>query len=145
MTMSAVTLLVIAIFAFGGLDPVLNMFYWFSGLAVIAVVVVEILVSIAVITYFRRDKSDTRVWNTVVAPALSVVGLALGLYLLMSRFGLLAGTTAKGVDPTTTSWGLSVTGWTLVTLPFAVFIIGSVLGSALQRRENVDAVADLVS
>lgn len=145
MLMSAISLAVILVFAIGGLDPILNMFFWFSGMAVIGVVLVEILVSIAVIVYFRREKSDTRIWNTVVAPALAIVGLCMGLYLLMSRFGLLAGTTAKGVDPTTTSWGLSVTGWTLVTLPFALFIVGTVLGSALQRRENADAVADLVS
>jgi amino acid transporter len=145
LAMSACALLVILLFIARGLDPVLHMFFWFSGLAVICVVVVEILVSIAVIAYFRRDKSDTRLWNTVIAPSIAIVGLACGLYLLMSRFGLLAGTTAEGVDPTVTAWGLSATGWILVGLPFVTLIVGSIIGSARQRSQNADAVADLVT
>lgn len=71
---SAITLLVIAVFAIRGLDPIVNLFYWTSALAVVAIVLVEILVSIAVIAYFRRTREDTRVWHTLIAPA--VAGLA---------------------------------------------------------------------
>jgi hypothetical protein len=42
----------------------------------------------------------------------------------MSRFGLLAGTVAEGVDPTTTTWGLSGLGWSLVLMPYAVLALG---------------------
>jgi hypothetical protein len=63
----------------------------------------------------------------------------------MSRFALLAGTAAEGSDPTTTAWALSTTGWVLVLLPFATFVVGVIVGVARQRRENVDAVADLVT
>jgi Na+-transporting NADH:ubiquinone oxidoreductase subunit NqrD len=62
----------------------------------------------------------------------------------MSRFGLLAGTTAEGVDPTVQQWGLSATGWTLVLLPFAMFIIGIVVG-IIRKTENESLVKDLVS
>jgi len=62
----------------------------------------------------------------------------------MSRFGLLAGTVAKGVDPTAQSWGLSFLGYVLVFLPFVVFIVGAVVGVARRRGENASAVADLV-
>ena len=144
-TTSVLTLAIIALFAVRGLDPVLNLFFWFSGLAVIAIVLVEILVSIAVVAFFRREGVDTRVWNTIIAPVVAVVGLACGLYLLMSRFGLLAGTAAEGVDPTTTAWSLSITGWVLVSSPFVLFVVGTAVGSARRRRENADAVADLVS
>ncbi|HEX6967644.1 MAG TPA: APC family permease [Micromonosporaceae bacterium] len=144
-TTSAISLAVIVVFIAAGLDPILHMFYWFSGVAVIAVVLVEILVSIAVIVYFRRDRSDTRRWNTLLAPALAAVGLAAGLYLLMSRFGLLAGTTAEGVDPTTQAFGLSTTGWVLVGAPFVMFVVGLLVGIARQQRANREALADLVS
>ena len=80
----------------------------------------------------------------MIAPILAALGLLLGEFLLMSRFGLLAGTVAKGVDPTTQSWGLNILGYTLVFLPFAVFILGAVVGTVRRRGENVSAIADLV-
>ena len=136
---------VIVFFAATGKDPVLNLFYWASGLAVLGIVLVEALVSLAVIAFFRRTRLDTRVWHTMIAPALALVGLVIGAFLLMSRFGLLAGTVAEGVDPTTQSWGLNATGWTLVLLPFVMFVVGWVIGLVRRNAENEDAVMDLVS
>jgi amino acid transporter len=143
-TTSIVTFIVIMIFIVQDLDPILNMFFWFSGMTVVAIVFVEMLVCIAVIIFFRREPLDRRPWNTIIAPALAFIALAIGEFLLTSRFGLLAGTVAEGVDPTTQAWGLNTTGWILVTTPFVVFIIGVLIGSVRQNRENVDAVADLV-
>ncbi|GAA1165927.1 APC family permease [Nocardioides aquiterrae] len=142
---SVVSLAVILLFVVTDKDPILNLFYWFSGLAVLAIVLVEILVSIAVIAYFRRENDDKRVWNTVLAPLIAVVGLMSAAYLLIARFGLLAGTTAEGVDPTTQTFGLSTTGWVLVLAPVTVFILGMVVGAVRRNDENEDAVADFVS
>ena len=142
---SVISAAVIVIFVVLGLEPVANLFFWASALAVLAIVVVEILVSIAVIAYFRRTKEDTRVWHTIIAPLLAIVGLALGAYLLMARFNLLSGTAAEGADPTVDAWALNATGWTLVLLPFVAFIVGLVVGILRRKRENVDAIADLVS
>jgi hypothetical protein len=97
-----------------------------------------------VIAYFRRTGEDRRPWNTMIAPALAIVGLAAGAYLVRARFGLLAGTVAEGVDPTTQSFGLSTTGWTLVLAPY-VFVVGMLVGQLRRKAENEDAVADLVS
>jgi amino acid transporter len=144
-TTSVLTLAIIVLFAVRSLDPVTNLFAWFSGLAVVAIVVVEVLVCVAVIVYFRRAGEDARSWNTLVAPALAALGLLVGLYLLTSRFGLLAGTVAEGVDPTTQAWGLNTTGWVLVLLPFVVLVAGAAIGAARRRDENADAVRDLVS
>ena len=144
-TASVITLIVIAIFVIRGLDPVLNLFYWSSAVAVIAIVVVEILVSIAVIAYFRKTKEDTRVWHTIIAPALAILGLTLGLYLLMSRFAIFAGTAAEGTDPTVQAWALNPLGWFLVLSPFGIFVVGIIVGALRRKQENVDAIADLVS
>ena len=46
---SVITVVVIVLFALTDKDPVLNLFFWFSGLAVVAIVLVEFLVCIAVI------------------------------------------------------------------------------------------------
>ena len=142
---SVISLAVILTFAITGRDPVLNLFYWFSGLAVIAIVFVEILVSVAVIAFFSRHRGEASVWASVFAPLLSIGGLLVGLWLLMSRFALLAGTVKDGVDPTTQPWGLNATGWTLVLAPFVLFVVGTIVGKLRLSSENEDAVADLVS
>jgi amino acid transporter len=144
-TTSVISLVVILVFAIGKLDPVVNLFFWMSGMAVIAIVFVEILVSIAVIAFFSRHRGDASVWASVVAPILSIVGLVVGLWLLASRFGLLAGTVAEGVDPTQQAWGLNTTGWVLVIGPFVMFVVGLVVGRLRLRTENEDAIADLVT
>jgi amino acid transporter len=142
---SIITLAVILLFWMAGKDPVLHMFYWFSGVAVVAIVLVEFLVCLAVMKYFRGDREVTNPFVTLVAPTLAALGLVLGEYLLMSRFGLLAGTVDAGVDPATQAWGLSALGWFLILLPFAVFVIGTVVGAVRRKSEKADAVADLVS
>lgn len=144
MVTSAITGLVIVIFAIFQLDPVLNLFFWFSGLAVVSIVLIEILVCIAVIVFFRRNRGDENVFQSLIAPILAAIGLAIGEYLLMSRFGLLAGTVAEGVDPTVTPWGLSVIGWVLVALPFVLVILGYVL-SRSKKSENEELVRDVLS
>jgi amino acid transporter len=142
---SVITLVVIVIFWVADLDPVVNLFFWFSGLAVLAIVFVEILVSLAVIAFFSRHRGEATVWQSVIAPLLSILGLTVGLWLLASRFGLLAGTTAEGVDPTQQPWGLNTTGWILVLTPFVMFAIGLLVGKIRLKEENEDAIADLVT
>jgi hypothetical protein len=90
----------------------------------VAIVLIEILVCLAVMVYFSKSNSNTSIWKVKIAPFIAAIGLILGEYLLMSRFGLLAGTVAEGVDPTTTSWGLSGLGWCLVLSPFVLLTIG---------------------
>ncbi len=136
---------VIVFFAAAGLDPFLNLFSWMSGIAVIAVVAVEVLVSIAVIAYFNRAGGGT-LWNSKIAPAASVVLMLAGLYLLMSRFNLLAGTTADGVDPSLpeSAWALSGLGWFFVLLPFLAMIVGYVVAGT-RKNKNDALVRDFAS
>ncbi len=135
--------LVIAAFALAGLDPVLHMFFWFSGVAVVSIVLIEILVCLAVVAFFGRHPGEVGVFTAKVAPLLATLGLLLGLWLLMSRFGLLTGAVAEGVDPTTTAWGLSGLGWCLVLLPFGVFAAGHVW--ALAQVRTPELVGDVLT
>jgi hypothetical protein len=123
---------------------VLTMFFWFSGLAVIAIVLIEILVSIAIIVYFSRNQGEANVFQRLIAPILAILGLAVGEYLLMSRFGLLAGTVAEGVDPVATPFALSPLGWVLVLLPFIVLIVGFVV-AVVRRNTNEELLKDVLS
>ncbi|NDB18099.1 MAG: APC family permease [Actinobacteria bacterium] len=138
---SAIAGLTILWFWLRDLDPYKTMFSWFSAVSVVAIMFVEVLVCLAVVAYFRKNKGGT-VWNSMVAPVLALVALVYGEYLLMSRFGLLAGTSQADVDPTQVTWHLNTTGWILVLLPFLVFVIGSVIGASKRARlESADATA----
>lgn len=121
---TAIATLIISTFAVLHLDPVVNLFYWFAIVAILALTIVQALVSLAVIVYFRRTRDDTRLWNTVIAPAASFVFMIVIIYLLMSRFGLISGTAGSSLE----SWQMSTTGWVLSLFPFVVFAIGLVFG-----------------
>ena len=101
----------------------------------------EILVSISVIVYFRRTKEDTRVWHTMIAPILAIIGLVVGEYMLMSRFNLFSGTASGEGGP----WEMNPTGWVLVLMTPVLFIIGLVVGAVRKDKENYDAVHNFVS
>lgn len=146
-------LLIIVIAIIFNWDPFLNVFYWFSSVSVIAIVLTEILVSIAVIVYFRRTKEDTRPWHTVIAPILAIIGLVIGEIMLISRFNLLAGV-SQGGDPAACPgdagsgcgpFEMNGLGWFLVLLPFIIFVIGLIVGAVRRKRENYDAVHNFVS
>ena len=84
-------LVLIAVFALFQLDPVLQVFTWFSGIATLAVVLLMAVTSIAVLVYFARSRADRRVWNTVIAPILGLAGLLGAAYLLITNFPMLIG------------------------------------------------------
>ncbi len=142
---SALAALVMIVFAIAGLDPVANLFFWMSSITAMSVIIVEILVSIAVIRFLRREGGGS-LWKTTIAPALSAVLLAIGLYLVMSRFNLLAGTVPEGVDPTLpeSAWQLNGLGWFLVLLPVIALVVGYVV-ARINTNENEQLVRDFAS
>lgn len=142
---STLAAVVMIIFAIAGLDPFANLFSWMSAVTVIAIVLVEILVSIAVIRYFLTHEGGN-VWTTKIAPALSILLLSGGLYLLMSRFNLLAGTVPDGVDPSLpeSAWLLNGLGWFLVLLPILALVVGYVV-ALVNKKENEQLVKDFAS
>lgn len=71
-------------FAAGGADAYGVVFSWMSGLAVLGVLAVQIMVSVAVILYFRAAHGHAHsVLATLVAPLLALAGLV-GAFLLVS-------------------------------------------------------------
>lgn len=75
--------IIIAGFAISGADPYTVVFSWMSALAVLAILGVQVLVSIAVIVFFSRERYGRSIFTTLIAPVLSTLGL-LGAFLLVS-------------------------------------------------------------
>ena len=91
-TVSALVLVVASVLC--RLDPVTQVFTWFVGAASVGIVVLMTLTSAAVIVYFRRTRFDTRPWNTVIAPALGFIGLAVLSVMTAINLPLLVGGSA---------------------------------------------------
>ncbi|MFJ3773228.1 APC family permease [Streptomyces sp. NPDC090075] len=122
LTQTAVTVCMVIPFALTGQDPVLTLLTWGGGVAVLALMLLYVLTSVSVITFFRRTRLDTRPWNTLIAPAASVVLLLGATALALNNFTILigaSGTTALVLE-------LSVV---------AVFAAGVALGYA--RRTDM--------
>ena len=79
------------------------------------------------------------------------MGLTVGEYMLISRYNLLAGVAQDpAVCPGDAGSGcgpfeMSGTGWFLIAIPFAMLIIGFIVGKARTSKENYDAVHNFVS
>ena len=120
---TATAVVLVAPFAVLGADPVLSLFSWFSGLAVAALLVLYILCSIAVVGFFRRERTDRRVWQTLIAPALAALLLAWILFLVVSNFTSLIGGSAE-------------TAAALLAAVPAVFTVGVVVEVLIARRAS---------
>jgi amino acid transporter len=142
---SVIALAVIVSFAAANLDGIANLFTWMSAVTAVAIMFVEILVSIAIVVYLGKDKTVS-IWKSTIAPLVSAVGLGVGLYMLMSRFNLLGSLAPEGVDPSLadSAWKLSELGWTLVLLPFAAAVVGLIV-SMIQKNSKKELLDDILS
>jgi amino acid transporter len=98
LTQTVISLALMAVCVIAGLDPVLEVFTWLSGIATVGIVGLMLLTCAAVLVFFRRTRVDTRLWQTLIAPALGFLGLAAVLVVLVQNLALLmGGSTALGV------------------------------------------------
>lgn len=82
----------LAIAGFLALDPMVDIFAWGSVIASMAILVLQIGVSIAVINYFRKHKSaKVSVWSRFIAPFLSIIGMISVLILVLQNIQTLSG------------------------------------------------------
>ena len=88
---TAIAVVLVVPFALAGKDPVLALFSWGSGVAVLGIMLLYLLTSLSVVVFFRRERLDTRPWNTLIAPALGALGMAGAIWLIMENFTTLIG------------------------------------------------------
>ncbi|WP_406835623.1 APC family permease [Streptomyces sp. AHU1] len=88
---TAVAVLLVVPFALAGKDPVLTLFSWGSGVAVLGIMALYLMTSVSVVVFFRRERLDTRPWNTLIAPSLGALGVAGAIWLIVQNFTTLIG------------------------------------------------------
>jgi amino acid transporter len=110
------SLIVLAIFAGLGLDPITQMFTWISQIGTLGVLGMMAITSLSVIMFFRKQGGGSAM-ATLVLPALSgVIMIALFVYIFMN-FGDLTGTTggALGIILPCLIPAAGVVGWLIAT------------------------------
>ncbi|MFG1423328.1 APC family permease [Roseixanthobacter liquoris] len=95
---SVIALGAAALFALGGQDPYAVVFAWMGTFASIGILVVQILVSLAVIGFFRADARGVGIGHRLVAPALSIVGLGACLAFMIANLSLVSGSESPVVN-----------------------------------------------
>lgn len=116
------SVIAIAVTVLLGGDPYMHLLLWTNGVGIVGVVLLQLVCMIAVLRYFAKDRRGHGVFRVYIAPALGAVGLAAGLWLMLSNFELLTG----------------LTGWVnaLLLAPMVVLAaIGVVWAVRLRRRD----------
>ncbi|RGA03400.1 APC family permease [Microbispora triticiradicis] len=88
---TALGLIVIAIYAVSGLDPVTKLFFTFGAFGGLGLLTLLTVTSISVIVYFSRDLRGETAWRTRFAPALSIVALLVIIALTLVNFDTVLG------------------------------------------------------
>jgi len=88
---SLIAAVALALFVAFGADPYTVVFSWMAALAGIGILLVQALVSVAIIRFFRKTKNSHGAWTTMIAPALALVGLLGSLVLVSANLSLLSG------------------------------------------------------
>ncbi|MCK0174115.1 APC family permease [Mycolicibacterium sp. F2034L] len=104
-----------------GLDPAAQFYTWFAGATTVGVVILMIATSIAVLTFFARDRRGYSVWRVWIAPGLGLAGLLGSLTLILANLSDLVG-------------GSSVLAGVIIGLLVAAFAAGAAVGARLSER-----------
>jgi amino acid transporter len=91
MLQSALSLIVIVVYAFAGLDPINQLFFWGGALGGFGVLALLIATSLAVISYFARDTQGEPIWRWLLAPLVSAIALSYVFYEVVKGFHNLIG------------------------------------------------------
>ncbi|MGY0385826.1 APC family permease [Nocardioides sp. WG-D5] len=129
-------------FAVLGLDPFLEVFTWFSGVATFAIVVLMALTCLAVIVYLASNRVGAGLWHTWVAPGIGLAGLLAVTAVLFVNFPLLLGDVDAAGAP---RFGTLTLTFLIVMAAFPV--LGIVQAYVLRRRrpETYANVIDTIS
>jgi len=105
---------VLVVCAVAGLDPVLQVFTWLSGVATVGIIALMLMTCIAVIVFFRRTRADSRLWHVLLAPSLGLLGLTGALALVVVNLPLLmGGSVALGIGAGVLLLAALGAGWVL--------------------------------
>lgn len=115
-------LIVLAIFAGLGLDPILQMFTWVAQIGTLGVLVMMAVTSVSVIAFFNKKGGGSALSTKVLPVVAAVILLALFVFIFLN-FGDLTGTSGGAL------------GWILPSLIPASAVVGWLLAARLRSAD----------
>ena len=115
-------LIVLAVFAGMGLDPILNMFTWISQIGTLGVIGMLAITSLSVMVFFAKQGGGSAL-STMILPAVSGLIMAVLFVFVFVNYGDLTGTTGGAL------------GWILPALIPAAALIGFLLAQRLKSAD----------
>lgn len=88
---SAVAVAVVTCYAVGGLDPLVQLFFWVGMTGGFGALVLIASTSVAVVGFFARHRVRGRAWRGLLAPGLAAALLAVVVALAVANFATLLG------------------------------------------------------
>lgn len=93
-TVSSVIFLIVLIVI--GLDPVTQIYAWGATAGTLGYMIILSLTCTSIIVFFRRNRDDSRLWNTCIAPCGGLVGMLACLWIAFANLpGLIGGNSAQ--------------------------------------------------
>lgn len=105
------------------LDPILELYTWMSGAAMLGLVSLMVLTSVAVVVFFRRRVPQANLWRTLVFPVLAALSLSAILTTLIVNYELMVGSTTAAII--------------IEAIMFASFVAGIVVAVVYRTRRPV--------
>ena len=122
---TVVGLIVILVWALGGLDPLIQLFFWLSTSGGVGILFLLVLTSIGTIVFFAKNKNGSEnVWQRTIAPIVATVLLLVVTYFAVTNFAQLLGVASS--SPLT--WAFPV-GFVVIGLA------GVIWGLVLRKRQ----------
>jgi amino acid transporter len=86
---------VLAVYAIAGLDPIVKLFFWWTVLGGLGVLILMAATSVAVVAFFARrgNRAGVGIWSRVFAPVAATIALLYVLWLTLDKFAVLLGVT----------------------------------------------------
>lgn len=127
---SALALIMLMVFAVAGISsslgemyPVLTFFTWLTNTAAFGLVLLLVMISVAVIGYFRKNGTEYSLWTRVIAPTLTTLSLGTVFVLIVVNFNVLIG-----------SDGSSPLSWLLPAIVVVPGLLGLLWGLRLKKN-----------
>ena len=98
LTQSGIALVVIAVVAVAGWDPVVQMFYGLGNGGGLGVLVLLTVTSAAVWRFFGRDPRGESAWSRSIAPVLAALGLGTMVCLVVANYATLLNVSPDSVQ-----------------------------------------------
>lgn len=88
----------VAAFAMAGSDPYVVVFVWMSTFGSLGILLLQVMVSLAIIAFFWRNDRGLPVWRRMIAPGLGAVGLSACFALVVMNLDLVSSSTSLVVQ-----------------------------------------------